>query len=514
MAKRGRQPKGRGSGGGGLVALIKSIVSSYVKDERGKSAPAAKPRNATEAFYQQGAKATVREVFAAQGTTVEPPNRPPPPAPPGTAGRLNPMGRLTVPGADPINRPAMTPPPTREYSALTRSLGGSILRMGPSVPPHIQKAALDAVDGTGNYKSEAQLLNIMRDSLGIRKTGATEARATLRSVNSGIRDVTNAAVLMDVASRGGPQGSVAVMGLVQMAVSKVADVASSQTMKGILQSTLGNFAGERAFRSVRNAVRSAGPLIAAAETGWNIGSYVEQNASFLGGAAGLAQAKATGFDKYKQTGMDPKLQKAIRDEAFEYEEATGNYFWDKSLNEATNKRRDKVVDQIVGMRDEAQSLGIDVAGAVGKWASERGINPDQLTPENRAMIVDLEIKKKRDDLMRHTPENMAFVSKKMMSADLDDRFLRGRSDRTRRIQDETILSDRAEAIFKLAKEQRQISEADFRAFMTRWQAEATKPKNMGGRLGVVTLPEMQQKLREFDTEKTADARRHKVEWDD
>src|SRR5436309_755680 len=117
MARKGRKAKGRSGSGGGLVSLIKSIVSSYVKDQRAydkataqqtarQAARSSMPRTASEAFYQRGIAASVRDVFNAQGTSVEPPNRPPMPQPPGMTGRINPMGRLTVPGAsEPENRP-------------------------------------------------------------------------------------------------------------------------------------------------------------------------------------------------------------------------------------------------------------------------------------------------------------------------------------------------------------------------------------------------------------------------
>lgn len=282
---------------------------------------------------------------------------------------------------------------SRSWSPITKNLGAKILRMGSNVPPDLQAAAQDAVDGVGDYKNEKQLQEILRGGLGIEKSGATWAARQARRVRNGLRNLSNVGLMVDQAQRGGAAGSLAQIRLVDMGIEKLEDVTSSKFAQNVatgIAKALGHdptkYAG--ALYAIGRGLRMGGAAGAIAQIGVSVAqSYVSQRGQ-------SASAQMSAMNSARANTIDASLSRSIRRRTGSASEftlygAAMNFWGFTGANEEERAANQSKQHQMIAVaRKVAGRLGIDPAAVRQAAAEARGIAVEDLTAEDINAAMD------------------------------------------------------------------------------------------------------------------------------
>ena len=285
-------------------------------------------------------------------------------------------------------------------------MGASILRLGPNVHPDIQRAALDAVEGTGNYKSEKQLLNILREAKGVEQSGAGAMNSFARSARSNVRYASRIATLVSVADHGGLFGGVAKAALVEEAFDKIGEIVQSKAAEKlftkIADKIVGDpLVGERLFRAVGRGFRVGGEAAAYAMMGYETLMAVGED--WRAGANADRQSYRTARRLKIDVELHHRLRQQITAETISgrnaIDETRDGVSMDGETKELISQRTQSTMSAISVMRSNPGAFGVDVSKVLAETAKRLNVNISQLTPRQRQRAIDEALDAKRHNLV-------------------------------------------------------------------------------------------------------------------
>lgn len=183
---------------------------------------------------------------------------------------------------------------------LGKNLAGKLFnlhRQGARFTPQEYAAARRIYEGNGN----ATDLAVVRQALGISRSGATAARRQMRGVARGFQTFGQVGVSLDMLQRGGEAGLAGLVNLVGTGADLAQRAVSSPSVRNLLQATLGPLQGQRAFYSLGRAVRFGGAVAGAALVGGSVGSWLRSSSEQA--QSDQARYQGTPWDLRQQTGV-------------------------------------------------------------------------------------------------------------------------------------------------------------------------------------------------------------------
>lgn len=272
-------------------------------------------------------------------------------------------------------------------------------KMGANFTPQTMAAARRIVQGSGSTNDAA----LVRQQLGIYRTGASKAKQQLRAAQTTVGTVIQAGQSVEMISRGGGAATVGVLNLVKLGGAEMDKVIRSKTVRTIFESVAktvyGNAAvGTRAYQSVRGAFRTAVPVVEAAMMGWDIGkaiqasrdnAYDKKNAR-QGLVFDMAHNNNIDFARAQREGLETRV--SVRQGEGWIGRTLRAAGFDTGYDDEIKQRMEKRAETITTARAQAQNLGIDVQDVYAQAAAAKGKDASELTEIEKDHALDAALK--------------------------------------------------------------------------------------------------------------------------
>lgn len=306
----------------------------------------------------------------------------------------------------------------RDFSELTRNIGGRILQMGPNVPAEIRAKASIAQSGTTNSKvKDAELLEEFRGYLGIEQGGGTALKSATNMMRGAVQKGFRLAQIASLANQGGAVGMAATAQLGMDALDQGEKIIHSKLAEKLAETVTDKlFAdpamGVKLVHYLGRAARLGGAVATAAYLvhGFITGRVDSQYNSDLV-QAGMAGTKRdfgswdTGEDIVKQSRKDYDAQKGI------YGRTMDALGFTQGTEQAVAQMATTEMGNRVALRATPSLLGTDIAATMAQHAKELGVSVQDLSPEQRDEAIDVANARKLKEI-ENLPEvkNMAVIN--------------------------------------------------------------------------------------------------------
>lgn len=272
-------------------------------------------------------------------------------------------------------------------------------KMGANFTPQTMAAARRIVQGAGSTNDAA----LVRQQLGIFKTGAGKAKQQLRAAQQTVGTFIQAGTSIEQISRGGGAAMVGVLNLVKLGAGEMDKIIRSKVVRSVFENVAktvyGNAAvGTRAYQAARGAFRQAVPVVEAAMMGWDIGKAIQQsrdNATDKKNArAGLVFDMARGnnidFARAQREALETRVN--VRQGEGWIAKTLRAAGFDTGYDDELKQRLERRAETITAARSEAQALGIDVQDVYARAAAAKGKDASELTEIERDQALDAALK--------------------------------------------------------------------------------------------------------------------------
>lgn len=333
----------------------------------------------------------------------------------------------------------------RNWSSLSQNLGKKILRMGNNVDPAIQQLAADAVNGTGDYKDNAELENRLRDALGISRSGAGWLNKTMGSARRWFSEASRAGVLFDVASRGGAQGGLASAELLQTGADTLEDMTRSKGAQRAAEMVADKLVrdpllGSKLLTGLGRLFRVGGALGSIAHLAYGTAQgYFEDK-------QGGARADMAAIDARRKYGVGAAEAAVIRQNV-KASAATGVMGWfretfgyEEVIKDEKKQRAEAEYKLSADSRKVAAQLGVNVDATLRARAAEIGVPVNLLSPEEVQRTIGEAAREKAYERVSKKAVTNALVDKKLIANinDVDGALMLGLDGRKRKFDNEHV----------------------------------------------------------------------------
>lgn len=274
---------------------------------------------------------------------------------------------------------------------LARSIMASAVK-GQNVPMDVQNAAERVQLGAGTRAD----LAIMMKFRGLRRTGAGAIRGAVRGLRMFGQSVENisreASILEGRADKG---TSVDRARFVQSILGEVEKYSKTKLVKELAKDFAVNIgrdgvAASRFMSMFRGALRLGGSVAmvgAAALEWWEARTHRDDS---------INAARGRNIDAYRSSYVSMDRKAEIHKEALKRYGYEGVLFGNARLDDVGDRAAAKYAEEqteeelkfIKARRDNAKLLGVDTGAVLAREAAKRGVSVQELTPRERAEIID------------------------------------------------------------------------------------------------------------------------------
>lgn len=311
------------------------------------------------------------------------------------------VGRNGAPGYDAWVRHLSGPASAekRQFSPITRNLGGRILAMGPLVPSETRAKAAIAANGTSNKDvEEKDLLEHMRESLGVEESGAYRMGKITRGARHLMHKVNKYAMLGTFASEGGTRGALATGQMVLHGLDDAESVLNSQAMSVLAEKLAGWLTknplnGSKLVGALGRVMRVGGVAVQAAAVFYE--SYLMKWQAMNDVAAAQGSMAASAFKS-----GDPALAERFKQRINKNVEVYGSWVTKAmramKFGELESEKAKLLAQNLSGyehLRQHPSSVGVNAAQEFSKYAHEHNMAVGDLTTKEKIQILNKAIQK-------------------------------------------------------------------------------------------------------------------------
>ncbi len=283
----------------------------------------------------------------------------------------------------------------REFSFLTKNIGGRILQLGSNVPADIRAKAMIAANGTTSRNlNEGEMLNEFRSYLGIEESGATKLRRATGMMRGMVQGGFRMAQLAQMSMQGGAIGMAANAQLGLDAIDKGEQIVHSKFVETLLSNftdkivkdpalgvKMSHFMG-RVFR-IGGAVGTAAAVVHGAVTG-RVDSQFNANLA----DQGLASARRDFGTGEMGQRLENLATKNYQSQKGMYGRVMDWLGYTAGTQEGIAQAARKELGQRSALRSRPSLTGLNVAGVLAQRATDLGVSVEDLTPDQRNDAID------------------------------------------------------------------------------------------------------------------------------